>query len=249
MVGSYAVYYKNHANHIEGQTNYATGKAYHIFRPKVYDDNGAEVWAEMSYNNGVLTVTVPQVFLDTANYPVIVDPTFGYTTIGGTTANSGSGIGSNEYNGGHSQAGSAGTVTSISLYAKKNVIDISFQGGLYRVSDAGFVTGNGSAVTVNNTTPQWWDSTGMSVAITAQNYYVTFIDNGNSADGIIFYFDSVAAANRPLSSSGVTYPTFPATAALTSSVREISIYATYTAGGGSTPTTIYGATLQGATIY
>jgi hypothetical protein len=30
VIGSYAVYYKTKANHRVGDTNYATGKAYHI---------------------------------------------------------------------------------------------------------------------------------------------------------------------------------------------------------------------------
>lgn len=82
VVGSYAVYHKNKRDHILGQTNYGTGKAYHIYRPKAIDANGREQWAELHYENGILSVTVPQEFLNAASYPVIVDPTFGYTTAG-----------------------------------------------------------------------------------------------------------------------------------------------------------------------
>lgn len=85
VVGSYAVYHKAKKDHIVGQTNYATGKAFHIYRPKAIDANGVEQWAELSYKNGVLSVTVPESFLDSAAYPVRVDPTFGYTTAGGST--------------------------------------------------------------------------------------------------------------------------------------------------------------------
>ncbi len=84
VVGSYAVYHKTHRDHVEGQTNYTTGKAFHIYRPKAIDADGNEVWAELFYADGVLSVTVPQNFLEGATYPVRVDPTFGYTTIGGT---------------------------------------------------------------------------------------------------------------------------------------------------------------------
>ena len=86
VVGSYAVYHKFKANHQVGLTNYATGKAFHIYRPKAIDANGAETWAELLYVDGVLSVTVPQKFLDDAVYPVRVDPTFGYTTLGASTA-------------------------------------------------------------------------------------------------------------------------------------------------------------------
>ena len=84
VVGSYAVYHKTNSNHIEGQTNYSTGKAFHIYRPKAIDNNGVEQWAIMSYLDGVISVEVPQSFLDSAEYPVRVDPTIGYTSIGAT---------------------------------------------------------------------------------------------------------------------------------------------------------------------
>jgi hypothetical protein len=34
----------------------------------------------------VLTITIPQSFLDSAVYPVVVDPTFGYSSVGATFA-------------------------------------------------------------------------------------------------------------------------------------------------------------------
>jgi hypothetical protein len=34
VIGSYVVYHKTKANHRVGDTNYATGKAYHIYRSK-----------------------------------------------------------------------------------------------------------------------------------------------------------------------------------------------------------------------
>ena len=71
VVGSYAVYYSKR-DHINGQTNYATGKAYHIYRPKVTDANSSWVWADLSYSNGVLSITVPQSFLDSAVYPITI---------------------------------------------------------------------------------------------------------------------------------------------------------------------------------
>lgn len=79
---SYALYHTAKADHILGSTNYATGKIFHIYRPKAIDATGAEVWAELSYSEGVLSVTVPEKWLETAAYPVVVDPTFGYTLCG-----------------------------------------------------------------------------------------------------------------------------------------------------------------------
>lgn len=82
--GSYAVYHREKRNEREGGMNYGSGKLFHIYRPKVIDDAGNEVWGELKYSNGQLSVTVPHEFLDNAIYPVRVDPTIGYTSIGGT---------------------------------------------------------------------------------------------------------------------------------------------------------------------
>lgn len=87
VVGSIAVYHKEKKNHVLGEKNYATGKAYHIYRPKAFDANGVAQWAELAYENGILSVTVPQEFLDNAVYPVRVDPTFGQTAIGASNLN------------------------------------------------------------------------------------------------------------------------------------------------------------------
>ena len=73
VVGSYAVYHSTQKNHNKGQTNYKTGKAFHIYRPKAIDANNNSVWCDLSIdtNAKTLTVTIPQSFLDTATYPVI----------------------------------------------------------------------------------------------------------------------------------------------------------------------------------
>lgn len=93
VVGSYAVYYENGKSGdfsaTVGKKNYKAGKMGHIYRPKIIDAKGNWVWGE--YNKDLqetknLTVTVPQDFLDKAVYPVVVDPTFGYTTIAGTSS-------------------------------------------------------------------------------------------------------------------------------------------------------------------
>lgn len=88
--GSYAVYHKTLKNHVIGQENYATGKVMHIPRPQVWEIGNEEKtkrWADLSYENGQLCVTAPQDFIDNADYTngVRIDPTFGYTTAGGTS--------------------------------------------------------------------------------------------------------------------------------------------------------------------
>ncbi len=79
VVGSYAVY-SDKANGL-----YGTGKVAHIYRPLVTDAKGLMVWGVMSISGNVLTVTVDQAWLSKASYPVRVDPTFGYTSIGASS--------------------------------------------------------------------------------------------------------------------------------------------------------------------
>lgn len=82
VIGSYAVYHTSKKNN-----KYKAGKAFHIFRPKIIDANGDWTWAELNIdvNKKELTVTIPQDFLDTKVYPILVDPTVGYTTSGAST--------------------------------------------------------------------------------------------------------------------------------------------------------------------
>lgn len=82
VVGSYAVYHKTKKHNIEGGKDYRSGKAFHIYRPFAIDNNGNRVWCHLNIENDLMTITIPQNFLDTAVYPVIVDPTFGYTSGG-----------------------------------------------------------------------------------------------------------------------------------------------------------------------
>lgn len=85
VVGSYAVYHATKSHNLVGGMEYRAGKAFHIFRPFAEDANNNTVWCDLNISGGMMTVTVPQGYLDSAVYPVIIDPLFGYDTIGGTT--------------------------------------------------------------------------------------------------------------------------------------------------------------------
>ncbi len=91
VVGSYAVYHasrKNNITRLDGtQEIYNTGKAFHIYRPKAHDSAGDTVWCSLSINIkiGIMTITVPQKFLDDAVYPVTIDPTLGYSSKGASS--------------------------------------------------------------------------------------------------------------------------------------------------------------------
>ena len=85
--GSFAVYHADETKHHVSE-RYKAGKAFHIHRPWVVDSTGKKVWCSFDPNwNGTtdLEITIPQDFLDTAVYPITIDPTFGYTTAGGSS--------------------------------------------------------------------------------------------------------------------------------------------------------------------
>lgn len=79
VVGSYAVYHSSRAHN-----EYKTGKVFHIYRPEAWDANGDTVWCDLNIDtiNGILSLTLPIDFWDNASYPIVIDPHFGYDTMG-----------------------------------------------------------------------------------------------------------------------------------------------------------------------
>jgi len=91
VVGSYAVYSHRSGNVRNSRGELIevrrTGKVAHLYRPVLIDANGNRQWAEMTIDGGWLYITMPGKWLDGAAYPVVLDPTFGYTSVGGSTRN------------------------------------------------------------------------------------------------------------------------------------------------------------------
>jgi hypothetical protein len=225
VIGSYAVYHKTKKNHSKGGINYATGKAFHIYRPKAIDADGNEVWAELDYKDGVLSVTVPQTFLNTAIYPVVVDPTFGYTTIGATLS-----FGYEDVRGSSFAAPDNGTVDSVTLYGNDgDFIGMNVTCGLYDddASDAFIDQTAEIAWTAGNT--EWRTSTFSSPpSIVSGTSYI--IVGWASESGLGFYYDT-GATNQGAVNTSATYATFPDPFGGTRDTNKYSIYATYTASG------------------
>lgn len=263
VVGSYAVYHKTKANHVLGKTNYMTGKLYHIYRPKVLDSEGNWVWGQLeiiklnakegipqelleslpyplsfneNYEAMLLVVRPPQDFLDTASYPVRVDPTFGYTSAGG----SGLGYGSvstaigNIVNQLTATAGD--TITSFSISAS----DSAGPDGTISFAAYTVVSGNPDArlaARVNvaiNALQQWFTTATVSQAMSAGSTYSVAISSEDDADAINIYFDAGVAPGRINSTLTTLAASFSPTG--TDSGRHYSWYATYTASaGGAAP--------------
>jgi hypothetical protein len=138
VVGSYAIFC-NRRNRMIGEYDYGTGKLGHIYRPLVIDADNNEVWAELYIDPvaKILRITIPQSFLDTAIYPVRLDPTFGYDTIGASTTD----IDKYLYALNPDNPGSDGTATSIDIYCKNySGNDVTICVGIY--DDSAGIAGN-----------------------------------------------------------------------------------------------------------
>lgn len=223
IVGSLAVYHKDKRDHVLGKENYGNGKVMHIPRPEVWELNNptsTREWAKLSYSEPNLCVTVRQGFLDNAEYPVRVDPTFGYTSVGASNN-----IFSNDrfYGFDHS-APSDGTLTAITLYGQ-------YESGPTNIK--GVTTGSGYTILANGV--------GSAVALPASAGWSTStyttgpgISNGTSywlgfvigpSNTARLYYDHVSSAGWADNTNSYASPSDP-TDGLSLNF-EISIYATY----------------------
>ena len=231
VVGSYAVYHSTKQNNIVGGMEYQIGKAFHIYRPHAVDADGVKVWCELDITESELTVTVPEDFLNKASYPVVVDPTFGYTSEGASTQYSIR----NEITGSWYNLTEDADVVSISAFAQ--VIDSSggattnYKFGIYDQSDNSFVgqTTQGTSFDNNPTL-----NISGTVSLTSGNYYLVIWNDspsGSYGNGYsTLKYDSGATGKG--GQDGSSFGTFPNPWSPSAQSREYSIYATYTASGG-----------------
>jgi hypothetical protein len=226
---SWAVYQVDHVPAYKSKNEgekYQGGKVLHIHRPKAIDDNGDSVWCDLDIDtvNKTMKVTVPQSFLDTAVYPVRVDPTFGYTTLGGTNYNFEDDIIGRANVG----PGESGIVTSLHIgldsdwdsgesVAAALYTDVATPALQSPQSDTDD-TGHGTAAFVS------FNVTG-SLNVTDQNY---IIGAWTASSFVNMRRDSGGASGDSKYELTVTgYPTWPSTLTESSSSNLYSTYATY----------------------
>jgi len=155
--GSYAVYHESKRNN-----EYKTGKFLHIYRPRVEDSAGNKVWGELKIDKdkGMMSVTIPQDFIDNAVYPIqhATGATFGYTTQGSTFTNN---IDENLW--GPEVTGANGVVTKITAYVRYLENDDVSLLGIYRKTGTGAGTLVANGVTDESVSgssgAQWLDHT------------------------------------------------------------------------------------------
>ena len=235
IIGSYAVYASGDKINYEGENEYKSGKVGHIFRPRIVDAEGTEVWGDLNIDtdNGLLTVTIPQPFLDSAVYPIhhAAGLTFGYAAVGQTTTNQQITWNSRCSLLDQHTAVAGETLTKITGYFKmSNAAGVSntVAGALYSVS-GGIPSKRlsaGADMIVTSTTPSWVSTLTLNQQMQSGTSYAICI--GNWRDGSTYdvttYLDTTGNGYECL------YGALPETwSALTTNAYSFSVYATYIA--------------------
>lgn len=225
VIGSYAVYHES-----KKDNEYKTGKAFHIFRPRIIDSIGNEVWGELNINTEekTLTVTIPQEFLDTATYPVrhAAGLTFGYTGEGLSSEAFGDRIMGSVFT---TPAGSAIEMDNIQAYCTFGGSIDYYRYAIYLHSNSVQVSNSLTASTAASAATQWWQLTyGTKPSLAASTAYVLVCGCDNPKSTHEIHYDSGDTDQGHY--EVITYPTFPATASFTHDNNEYSIYCNYVIG-------------------
>lgn len=220
VVGSYAVYWNKRNN------QYKTGKFCHIYRPKVIDDSGDWMWAELAIDSDKkkLTITIDKEWLDGADYPVKIDPNLGYDSIGGSTENDWANY--ILFNGiGYTTDASGGTIGDAYVYAigagkaKMAIYDSNDEGRLIEdsVSNEIDITPIGG----------WFSASSAGGTLLASTTYYPAIDN--DTEGIEYYYDENGADGVYDSCPYITFPPDPCGSTSSWIEAEYSFYFEYSA--------------------
>lgn len=237
--GSYAVYLKETpATYVDG-TVYGCGKICHIFRPLMFDSNDRAVWGEINIDRDILTVTIPQEFLDTAVYPIrhAAGLEFGYHTIGaGGDSNDSSTF---TYSKAVGTPASDGTLTAIIGYGNDGgSVPSTISAALYSTTGSApnsLLGANDTGVTNQNSiSPPFTDW--VSVPVTASVVTGTQYWLGWRAPTGTFSINADTGSSGDLQGAGGGPANWPSTASGLSSFNpRYSIYATYDASAPAGP--------------
>jgi len=229
VINSYAVYHSNPNADTKKIEGYRTGKAFHIFRPWAEDANGWRVWCDLNIVEGLIVVSLPEAFRLNATYPVLVDPTFGYSSQGATEVTIGdTGAGASKmFSDAANQLASVAankSVTKLSMYLRCTSGTGTVEVGLYDLTTLALV--GKTTLSFTNTAVELVENT-VSLAMTEGEDYV--IAYGNTEDsGVVIkgYYDTPGGTQmvRANPESGA----LPATFVIGSGVSQLySMFATY----------------------
>ena len=212
-----------------------TGKIGHLYRMQVTDANNNQTWADWGFGGGQsqITLTIPQAFLDSAVYPLVIAPvgdTFGYTTAGLSVWSATANYMFSSYD---TYTGAVGDGTSMSIYgAYRDVSGVKVQCAVYdnATAPANLITNAVTdQITINSTTPQWWTGNFSSAPSFSDLAYRLFYNNDGGGGGTWrMNYDSTAGGSDYYKDQA--FGTMPATATLGQGwlgTAVNSIYVTY----------------------
>jgi hypothetical protein len=235
IVNSYAIYCNKKNN------KYTTGKLGHIYRPFVIDADNNKEWCNIEIKNKKITIDLPEDFMNNAIYPVRLDPTFGYDTLGASVDNYWSNL-FLSINAG--SPASDGTLTKLAIACYNAGSGFNVKLGIYS-DDAGMpdalVDSTGAIEITHTVKPDadtsTWDNGAVTESITSATTYHLAMDHESNNNYIAY--DTVALIGRSYAVAYASFPPDPA-ATTTNSNYHWSIFAEYTAAGGSgTPLAVY----------
>lgn len=229
VVGSYAVYHSSKMNN-----EYKTGKAFHIYRPLVNDAKNDTIWADMNITNDTMTITVNQTWLNSAAYPVTIDPTIGYTSIptASFTILEDNIVGTNA---GMPDNNSVGV--SMTAYVEVGVASKNMKTALYYMNSSLVPNSVTSEITVPVSTG-WYTLNFSTQPDLSNQSYILVAHSSNASGNFVMFYDNVAGYSRYMQAhvyvSG--FPN-PATFDVAGNPRY-GIYVNYTVTSGDSSPTI-----------
>jgi len=233
VVGSYAIYHAYKMNN-----EYKTGKAFHIYRPKIIDAEGNEAWCNLNITNRLLKIEISKDFLDNAVYPVTIDPTFGYETAGATSQEV-----AKDYRGSWFTCPEDGTANSLTVYIRQDTSggSVNVKTAIYDKSDDSLV--RSSEEIAITSTDYYWETFNLLTPnpdLTANKDYwlVVWGDVGNGLEFPYIKYDSATSKGADETSTDYTDGEGDSLwenpwTGYSVVDKKYSIYCTYTAGEGA----------------
>jgi hypothetical protein len=234
---SWAIYHESKKGNIINGVNRKAGKFGHILQPKIRDALGNWVYGKLDINiiSGKMTIEIPDDFMYSAVCPIFVDPTLGYTTVGGTNSGVGNDFIFGMWNGAATEDGSAVSVSTHCFVADDTPMTV----GVYDNDGGGpnNLLRDSAEFTVSTAAFEWVTGT-LDSALSITNGTTYWLAQNHGDRAITFKYDVNASKNTYLKadtySAGSLVDPFPASPTFVGS-REYSMYLTYNLIGGFSP--------------
>jgi len=239
VVGSYAAY-----STTKRDNEYQTGKICHIYRPLLVDAVGQTSWGWMNITGNTFTIGWNSSWVAGCVFPLTIDPTFGYETMGNTKWT----LGSDDLGGyGFTSPSASGiVVTQISVACNASATTKLSKAVIVLNSTLAIVANSVSGAVTVSTTRQWWNYTFTTNPVLSGNTLYDLAIVSQLSGSLLWYDTGVA-------NTAIWDPTNSYTAPETADTAEFynfkaGIFATYVTTPQSTlPATQYNTTTAGAT--